>query len=384
MARKIIFSILLLIIIIPFLMWFIWFFTPNTTLVAAIIDKTVLNSKGQEHISLHWVLNQEKFTKTSTKPYRITEDYYGFFPLENENFQVKGLERFAFTELKQLSKDADLVYFTDTYGIYNNEWFSKGNINERSGMLYGGLSNNDIEFLKLMKEKQKLILAEFNTIGSPTTQNNREVFEKMFKIKWTGWTARYFKILDPKINTELPPWLINNYKKKHNNQWPFKKSGIAFVNDNEQVVILEEGIHLTDPLPYIVTGKFGTERFSLPEKIKYPFWFDVIISDKSANETISSFEINTTEEGLSEMKKFGIPTQFPAVTRNKNKDYSFYYFSGDFSDNPVNFTSSYFKGIGFFQGLFYNERIPLERESFFWKFYRPLLSNILNEYSDSL
>lgn len=384
MARKIVFSILAFLIFVPFLMWLIWFISPKTKLVAAIIDKTVLTSEGQEHISLHWVLNQEKFTKTLTKPYKIAEDYYGFFPKKNEKFQLKGLERFTSAQLEQLSNDADLVYFTDTYGIYNNEWFTQRNVNERSGMLYGGLSSNDIEFLKLMKKKEKLIIAEFNTIGSPTTPNNRELFEKMFKMKWTGWTARYFEILDPTINKELPSWLINNYKKNHNNQWPFKKSGIAFVNDNEQVVILEEGIHLLDPLPYIITDEYGIENFSLPEKIKYPFWFDVIISDETANETISSFEINTTEEGMAEMKKYGIPTKFPAVTRHKNKEYSFYYFSGDFSDNPVHLTSSYFKGIGFFQGLFYNERIPLERESFFWKFYRPMLSKILNEYSSSL
>jgi len=379
-ARKIVFSVLALVIIIPFLMWFIWFVTPNTILVAVIVDKTVLNSESQGHSSFHWVLNQEKFTKTSTKPYRIAEDYYGFFPLENEKFQLKGLERFTSVQLKQLSKDADLVYFTDTYGIYNSAWFS----NELPGLLYGGLSLKDIEFLKLMKEEQKLIIAEFNTIGSPTTSNNRKVFEEMFKMKWTGWTAKYFEILDPEVNKELPSWLIDNYKKTHNNQWPFTKPGIAFVNENEQVVILEEGTHLIDPLPYIVTGEFGTEKFSLPEKIKYPFWFDVIISDQTVNETISSFEINTTSKGLLEMKKFGIPTKFPAVTRNKNKDYSFYYFSGDFSNNTVTLNSSYFKGIGFFQGLFYDERIPMERESFFWKFYRPLLSKILNEYSDSL
>lgn len=384
MARKIVYSILALAILIPFFMWFIWFVSPNTTLVAAIIDKTVLNTKGQEHISLHWVLNQEKFTKTSTKPYRIAEDYFGFFPLKNEKFKLKGLEKFNSTQLERLSNDADLVYFTDTYGIYNNEWFAQRNINERSGMLYGGLSSNDIEFLKLMKKKEKLIIAEFNTIGSPTSNVNRGLFENMFKMKWTGWTARYFEFLDPKINKGLPSWLINNYKKNHNNQWPFKKAGIAFVNDKEQVVILEEGVHLIDPLPYIITDEYGIENFSLPKKIKYPFWFDVINSDQTVNETVSSFEINTTEEGLAEMKKYGIPTNFPAVTRHKNKGYSFFYFSGDFSDNPVHLTSSYFKGIGYFQGLFYNKRNPMERESFFWEFYRPLLSEILNKYSSSL
>lgn len=192
MRKKISLGILILILATPLLMWVTWLITPNTKLVIAIVDKTVLTTKGQEHISLNWVLNHEKYRKTSKEPYEVSRDYFGFFPEENSEFKLKGLERFSYSKLRQLSNDADLAYFTDTYGIYNNEWFNKGDDKDRSGILYGGLSDKDIQLLELMKEKSKLIITEFNVIGSPTALENRTRFEEIFQLKWTGWTARYF------------------------------------------------------------------------------------------------------------------------------------------------------------------------------------------------
>ncbi len=361
-------------------MWLAWLFTPKTKFVAAIVDKTVLTKQGQEHISFNWILNYNRYTKTSVDPYEIDHDYFGFFPLEDEEFKLKGLERFTSKQLEQLTADSDMAYFTDTYGIYNNEWFQKTNVNERSGMLYGGLSDKDIEFLQLMKKNKKLIITEFNTIGSPTQSRNRALFEELFALKWTGWTARYFDNLDPDMNKELPQWLINNYKKSHNNIWPFKKSGIAFVNDQDQVVILEDERHLTDPIPYIESNKFAQEHYGLPASIKYSFWFDVMQPNTKVNDVISTFKISTNKEGIQELVKNGIPISFPAITMHNKEDYSFFYFSGDFSDNPIGITSSYFKGIGYFKSMFYNEDDEAERVSFFWKYYRPLINTILEDY----
>lgn len=269
-----------------------------------------------------------------------------------------------------------------TYGIYNNEWFHEGDEKERSGILYGGLSDKDIQLLNLMKQKSKLIITEFNTIGSPTAYENRIRFEEMFQLKWTGWTARYFNNLNLMENKEIPKWLVRNYKNTHKGGWPFKKSGIAFVNNQDQVVILENETHLNDAMPHIITNKNFQKEYSLPASIKYPFWFDVIIPDKNVNSAVSSFKIDANAKGLQELDKFGIPSNFPAVTQHLGKDYYFFYFSGDFADNPVGMGSSYFSGIGFFKGLFYDERNVMERGSFFWNYYKPLLTNILNRYSD--
>ena len=366
-------------ILFPLLMWTAWFFTPKTKLVVAIVDKTVLDQEGQEHISLTWVLNNNRFTKTPTERYHISSDYYGFFPKGNKKFRLKGLERFSADQLKQLSNDADAVYFADTYGIYKNEWYTQQGNNERSGILYGGLSAQDVDLLQNMKAKHKLIITEFNTIGSPTNADNRNKFEKLFGMHWTGWTARYFDSFDTTINKDLPKWLIKNYKTQHAQKWPFHKAGLAFVNNDDQVVVLEDSTHMTDPIPHIITFGYGQKNLSLPERMKYPFWFDVISPNLSVNHAISRFDLSLNAQGLAELKKYNIPSTFPAIIMHKDKDYQFYYFSGDFCDNPIGMGTSYFKGIGFFKWMLYDTDDPTERKSFFWTFYRPMMTRILEE-----
>ncbi len=377
--KRVLLAVLVFILFLPLWMWLAWVFTPKTKLLIAIIDKTVLTSEGQEHISLNWVLNNQRYTKTRKKDYQVGHDYFGFFPLQNEKYKLKGLERFSNTQLQQLSADADMAYVTDTYGIFKNEWYSGKQNTERSGILYGGMAANDMTFLKYMKARHKLIVTEFNSIGSPTNYDVRSDFEKTFGMRWTGWTARYFDNFDTLRNKELPQWLINNYKREHNQQWPFHRSGIAFVNDNDRVVILEEGTHLTDPVPHIITGEYGQDKLDLPENMKYPFWFDITVPNTAINQVVSKFDISANNAGKKELKRNGIPLNFPAVQMHLGADYRFYYFSGDFCDNPVNTTASYFRGIQYFKWLFYNEDDIIERNSFFWRFYEPLMRNILKD-----
>lgn len=383
-TKRVIYAILLFIVLIPLWMWLAWLLTPKRKMVAAIIDKTVLTSKGQEHVSFSWMLNNNRFAKTQSKLYHPEHDYFGFFPKEEFQFELKGLERFSLENLKQLSEDADLTYFTDTYGIYKNEWYTSEQSTERSGLVYGGMSKRDIDFLQLMKDKHKLILSEFNTIGSPTPNNIRTEFETLFKMRWSGWTARYFPVLDTVKDKELPLWLINNYKRDHQGNWPFHKAGIAFVSSSDKVVILEEGTHLSDAMTYIRSNDAGKNELDLPDLTKYPFWFDIIIPDKRINTIAANFEINTTSKGRQELKENGIPAEIPAVIYHKGDDYQFYYFSGDFCDNPVSMTSSYFKGIDFFSGLFYNADNKEDRSGFFWRFYYPMIDRILAGYYSSL
>ncbi|MGH2644831.1 MAG: hypothetical protein ACRDE2_12835, partial [Chitinophagaceae bacterium] len=160
--------ILVIIVLLPLWMWLAWGFTPKRKLVIAIVDKTSMTRKGQEHISLTWVLKHQRFTVAHGRLYSIARDYFGFFPLKNEKYRIKGLERFSSDQLAQLSHDCDLAYYTDTYGIYYNDWYAHKNQTEGSQLIYGGMSAQDIEFLRLMKAKRKLVIAEFNDIALPT------------------------------------------------------------------------------------------------------------------------------------------------------------------------------------------------------------------------
>jgi hypothetical protein len=376
-------AILVILLLLPVWMFIAWLCTPKRKFVIAIVDKTVLTVKGQEHISLNWVLNQEKFSKTNTELYKRERDYYGFFPLADEKFKLKGLERFTNTQLDQLSADADAAYITDAYGIYKNEWFKQGDTKERSGIVYGGLSQQDFYFLQQMRGKHKLIITEFNCLASPTAPTVRSAFETDFGIKWSGWIGRYFDSFDTTKNNELPKWLIKNYRLQHSGAWPFTKSGIAFIHSDERVVILENETHLQQQLPYIYSSTEGREHYGLPDKTPYSFWFDIMKPDTAFNHVIAYFRIDVNDKGEKELAANGLSTSFPAVTAHVNTDYRFFYFSGDFADNPISLTSSHFKGVHYFRWLMYNRHDPQERKSFFWRIYQPLVSTILNDYYNS-
>lgn len=363
-----------------FLVWLCW---PKTKLVTAIIDKTVLNKKGQEHSSLTWYLRYNKYSKTSKDLYQVGQDYFGFFPQKDQRFVLKGLERFDDKELNKLVSDCDLTYFTDTYGIYLKEWKQEVESTERSKLVYGGMSYEDLYFLQKMKAKKKLILTEFNCIGTPTKRAIREKFEREFKIQWTGWVGRYFDSLDTNKNKELPEWLIQNYKNQNDNKWPFNKSGIALVNENDKIIVLENIEHLNSEVPFILTGKEDREKYYLPKVIKYPFWFDIMKTSRQ-NHIVSFYNIEVNEEGRKILEENGIPPQFPAVIEHNRDDYKFFYFAGDFADNPITLNSSSFKGIRFFRKMFYDKSIASERVSFFWEYYYPLVNTIITDYEEDL
>lgn len=371
-----------LVLLLPLWMRLAWVVRSKKKLVIAIVDKTVLTTARQEHVSLTWILEHEKFAKNKSALYTIDKDYYGFFPGKNEKFRIKGLERFTGGQLERLSSDADVVYITDAYGIYKNEWYKKGDPMERSGILYGGLSQQDIDLLNRMKQKHKLILTEFNCIGSPTSSSIRNQFENLFKLRWTGWVGRHFESLDTTINKELPKWLVCNYKMQHNGQWPFTKAGIGFVCNDERVVIVELGQHLNKSVPRIVTKESAMEMYGLPQAINYPFWFDVTKTD--SNKVVAQFVIDVNEAGKKELAANGIPARFPAVQLHDDKDYRFYYFSADFADNPITANTAYFAGIQNFKWFLYNHVDDNDRGGFFWNYYRPLVTTILHNYYEYL
>jgi len=381
--KMIIWSVIV-VLLLPFWMWLAWWLTPKRKLTVAIVDKTVLDNSGQEHISFDWILNQQKFTKNHSALYSPGRDYFGFFPGSDDHYRIKGLERMGTDKLQQLASDADMAYFTDTYGIYKQEWFRKVPDNERSELLYGGMSVQDIGLLKEMKVRHKLMIAEFNAIGSPTEAGIRHQFEELFGLHWSGWTARYFTSLDTAVNRELPHWLMGQYMQQHGGAWPFHKDGIVWVNNTGDIVILENVTGLVSPLPEIAARQTGIRELDLPAVTKYPFWFDVIDEDTvrgevGPNDVAAEFVIHANARGEDLLRRNHIPVRCPAVLRHRGPDYGFYYFSGDFCDNPLSFGSSYFKGVGWFKSFFYNEADAGERKSFFWNFYRPMMTRILED-----
>jgi hypothetical protein len=63
--------------------------------------------------------------------------------------------------MMELPNKTDALYFTDTYGVFFNDWYTGINKSRKSRMLYGGLNNNDYLLVNEMKNKNKLIEEDF-------------------------------------------------------------------------------------------------------------------------------------------------------------------------------------------------------------------------------
>ena len=376
--------LIFLIALLPLWMWLYWLLTPKQEFAVAIIDKTVLNTRNQEHRSLIWVLQHEKLVKKNKEFYLGEQDYFGFFPGDSGKYRIKGLERFNELKLNQLVNDCDMVYVTDTYGVYTQEWHHLNVLGDRSSLIYGGLTEQDLYFLKGMKAAGKLVIAEHNTIGSPTTETVRNQFENSFGVQWSHWNGRYFSSFDTLKNPELPKWLYRNYMKQHGGAWPFKKDGIALINLNDQVIVLEKGLDLDiKDFPTINTTKISQKQFGLPASIDYTYWFEIMKVDSTVNEVLANFELPVSAKGKAILDSLGIPVRFPAVIGSLKKDQPFFYLTGDFCDNPINMKTVHFAGTDFFKWMLYNQEDAMERSYFFYNFYKPLISNIIKDYQNT-
>ncbi len=377
--KVIILTIFYLIILTPLILWIFWLLTPKKEISILIYDKTVLKKEGVEHRGFNWILKNFRYVKNDRNFYNISEDYLGFFPLENEKFYVKDLSNYNENDIEKLSQKYDMTYFTDMYGIYREEWSRQTEYTEHSPKIYGGMDYNDYLFLKKMKEKQKLIISEFNFIHNPTPYNIRRNVEDLFGFRWTGWTARYFDSFDTIKNEELPKWVIRLYRQQHNNTWPFTKDGIVFVHENSTICILENETDLKYPVPIIKTNDYGTNKYNIPEEINYPFWIDITFSNNDINKTISTYNIYPNNRGDSILRRYNIPIVFPAFFEHEG-DYRFYYFAGDFVDSDIKFGFVYFKWADKFQKYFYSESKLNARVYFNWNYYVPIVKKVMNDY----
>ena len=374
----------------PLWSFLLWVLTPEKVLNILILDKTVLDTKTQEHISLSWIIKHDKYANSKTGRYIPKRDYFGLFPNDKGSYQIKDFNHLPIHIIDSLVNSYQIAYYTDLYGIYEGEWYEKypdispykkygiDNSMEHTRRFYGGMTQKELYFLQKMKTQKKLILTEFNVIATPTPNYIRREFENEFGVIWSGWVGRYYESLDTVINKELPRWMKRNYLAQHNNEWPFKKSGIVFVREDDKIEILEKETHLDVQIPIIYTNEEYMLKYELPAEMKYPFWFD-IMSSTSKNRVVSTYKITANRIGKKLLHVYGIPDSFPAVIEHDSDNYKFYYFAGDFCDNPIRLNSAKFIWIENLSVFFY-ERAYQERISFFWDFYRPMVRKIIKKY----
>jgi hypothetical protein len=371
--------ILAVIIALPVINLIRWSAQTKKPLDIIIVDKTVPTLEREHHKPFSWILTNERFVKReSNTSYSYTKDYYGFFPQRPLRDKKWDRNDYRLTDLISLAEKNDAIYFTDTYGVFFNDWFRGINKSRKSRKIYGGLNNNDFLLLKEMKDRNKLIIMEYNSFDYPTAQFESVRTQEKLGITFSGWTGKYFSSLDT-TSEDFPVWMTSMYRKQYKAPWKFKKSGIVILREKD-IVVLEVGTQLTSALPRIITDDATSQKLGVLPSVAFDQWFDII--DPLQNQVISKFKIDATTLGDTLLSSNGLLNEFPAVVRDPVSQ-RIYYFSGDFATSNVPYWISRFKGVEKLKGILYSDKSDDTRR-FFWLYYKPLINSIFSDYYASL
>jgi hypothetical protein len=375
----IVFLILAVIFALPVINLIRWNFQEKKPIDIILVDKTVPTLERDHHKSFSWILLNGRFVKKETNAcYSFITDYYGFSP--KRPVKEKQWERndYRLTDLINLAEKNDAVYFADTYGVFFNDWYEGINKSRKSRKLYGGLNNNDFLLIKEMKDRNKLIILEYNSFDYPTAQFESVRTQEKLGLTFSGWTGKYFSSLDS-TSKDFPIWMTSMYRKQFKKPWTFTKPGIVILREKE-ILVLEQGIHLKNAMPHIVTSASNSSKFSVAQSVAFDKWFDII--DPLQNNIVSRFQLETTAMGDTLLASNNLVNRFPAVIQDSVSN-RIYYFSGDFATNNIPYWTAKFEGVNKLRGLLYSEK-PDDPRRFFWLYYRPLMTGILTNYCASM
>ena len=371
--------ILAVIIALPVINLIRWSLQLKKPLDIIIVDKTVPTLDREHHKSIDWILTHERFVKKESKTsYSYKKDYYGFFPQRPLRDKKWDRNDYRLSDLISLAEKNDAIYFADTYGVFFNDWFRGINKSRKSRKIYGGLNNNDFLLLKEMKDRNKLIIMEYNSFDYPTAQFESVRTQEKLGITFSGWTGKYFSSLDTTIK-DFPVWMTAMYRKEYKKPWTFTKPGVVILKEKD-IVVLEEGRQLKNSMPQIITDEASSKKYGVVPKVAFDQWFDII--DPLQNKVISKFKLDTTPLGDSLLINNALQSEFPAVVQDPVIQRT-YYFSGDFATYNVSYCTARLKGVEKLKAILYSDK-PDDTRRFFWLYYRPLINGIFDDYYSSL
>lgn len=355
-----------------------WFFQEKKPLDIILLDKTVPTIERENHRAISWILTHDRYVDSTRTGYSYKKDYYGWFPLRPLRDREYEIHDYRLTDVIEFAKKHEVLYIADTYGVTTNDWYRSIFKSRRARKLYGGLNNTDNLLIKEMKDRNRLVILEYNSFDYPTAAFDSYRTQERMGVQFTGWTGKHFSTLDT-TSKDFPLWMTQLYRKEHKKPWLFTKAGIVLVSQ-KSIIVLEEGTHLDNSMPFIETDTAGCKKFGVIPQVAFDNWFDII--NPVGCDVISSYHLETTAEGDSMLTRYNLSNSFPAVTQESNTP-TVYYFAGNFaySDKPQ--WTSMFKGIEKFSSFFYSEKADDPRR-FFWLYYKPLVSSIFNQYYLSL
>lgn len=340
--------------------YFVWQMKEARVLRVAILDKTVPDLSYSGHKGLVWSMNHFKFVKEDHSNYVVDKDYYGFFPNKDKTYEIKDLD---------LSPDPDLLYITNPYGVYSAD----------NKKIYGGLQQEDVQKIKSSIYKGMSLIAEYNTFESTADVETRKSLYKILGVEWIGWIGHTFT--DLSRDKEVPNWAVSNYEKQSGMKWEFHGPGFLFINEQNEVVVLEGGKDSGKTGCTFSLTQDGETFFGTKIAVRYNDWFD-IIKQTTSQGILANYQLDVTESGVKKLNEKGIPTTFPAVVKNDLGTYNSYYFAGNYAES--NETPSIYQFSGLDRVISWLKRdTDKSMQPFYWKAYLPMMNKILGDLAEA-
>ncbi|CAM3058002.1 hypothetical protein [Sporolactobacillus spathodeae] len=352
--------LIIILFLIPIIPVVIWYFKPATPLNVVILDKTVPTVNYREHQSITWLLNYLKIVRTNNKEYSVL-NYMGYHPEKKSGSKIVPLEN--------EKQKADLIYLADTYGVYHHQ-------EERyQKPIYGGTTSKEVSWIdQQIKKNHSTVIAEYNTLESPTSAKTRADMEGLFGIHWTGWIGRYFPNLQATNNPDLPSWVPRDYKNEYGKNWAFKGSGFVLSKENGDILVLQQNKHVKGQGIHVSFTAEGRNIFHLKQSPNYNYWFDIL--NTNGAEKLATYQWQLTSSGKDLLLKNEIPLSFPAITMQTDNQSRQYYFAGDYADSGQALSLHQYEGIPTMRRWFASGSRG-NTDAFFWKTYVPLMTTIL-------
>jgi len=373
MKRWHIFSILLLILIIYFAIWFV---TPTRALSLLVVDKTVPEPSYREHQAIFWLTKQWRMTNESGDFRKYEYDYLGYHPETGQ--------RELLTE--EALEGIELLYLADTYGIYNYE---DGLTNYELrlpyelidiDLIYGGLNTEEASVIKdYSTKKDHVLIGEHNIFGYPTYNfpGSSPIIQEVFGVNYSGWLVRYYEELE-----DVAYWVKLTYERIYGVELDLTGPGLVLVREGsrasgwfEDIVIFQDK-DFNQQYPMIATEKEHPLTKGAAKRVPYLYWVEVLEADNAAD-VLAYYEFPLTDEASEKLKIREIDTKIPAlVYKQVPNEAARIYFAGDFADQLPAFLPPWMTESGRIQRLFtYIPGVPPQYK-FYFQWFSPVLKNI--------
>lgn len=373
-TRRILYTLLWIVIAIFIVPHMIWFLSHDTPLDVLVVDKTV-GADYREHSSLFWMMNHWKFVKPSDLSfYNSRSDYYGFHPTDSTSDDAAHFDIMG----------RDVLYLADTYGVYrypvDYETYERliPNANIPIALKYGGISHREISAMERYASSGGILVAEFNTLQDPTMHERDivERFQRVLGVRFNNVLGQYYEHLD-----DAPLWMKELYRIQHQSEWKFTGSGIIITDTRfgketkPDIIVLDRSDLSKTPME--IYTKDHLLMKGVANGVPYYYFFEYVVPDSSSI-VLAEFLLNCTESGIEKMKNANLPIVFPAVIASDTALRSIY-FAGDFADNEIHPSLTRFFGIEVPLYYLYSVYFVSDQTRFFWRFYLPLMKNIFSQ-----